>query len=95
MKHSTALPIAWITLRILVLLNLLGGAAVLALLTATIVAREWTFTALGITGESGIPQMIVGLRAIAALGFVAIILNHFNPRRSAPAIRSSPPMPIA
>ena len=76
MRHSSALPIAWIVLRILILLNWLGGAAILALLIATIVAEQWTFTALGITPESGIPSMILGLRAIAALGLVGVLLNN-------------------
>jgi len=77
MRNSTALPIAWVTLRILMLLNWLFGASILALLTATIVARDWTFTALGIAPESGIPQVILGLQAVAALGLVAILLNFF------------------
>src|SRR3990170_8901232 len=74
--HSSALPIAWITLRILIVVNWMTGAAILALLTATIVAEEWTFSALGITPSSGIPSMIMGLRAIAALGLVAVPLNY-------------------
>ena len=81
MRHSTALPIAWVFLRILLLINWLSGMAILALLVATIVAQEWTFTALGITPETGIPQMIVGLQAIAALGIFAIVLNHFLLKR--------------
>ena len=81
MRHSTALPIAWVFLRILLLINWLSGLAILALLVATIVAQEWTFTALGITPETGIPQMIVGLQAIAALGIFAIVLNHFLLKR--------------
>ena len=74
--YSAALPIAYVVLRLLIVLNLLMGAAILALLIATIVAEEWTFRALGITAASGIPSMIMGLRAIAALGLVAIPLNH-------------------
>lgn len=76
MKHPSALPVAHVFLRILILLNWLSGAAILALLSATIVAEDWTFTALGITAASGIPQMIMGLRVIAALGLVAIPVNH-------------------
>ena len=76
MRHSTALPIAWIFLRILVLLNWLSGAAIFALLIATIVAQDWTFQALGITPDSGIPAMIIGLQSIAALGVVAVVMNH-------------------
>jgi hypothetical protein len=76
MKDSTALPITWVILRVLIVLNWLGGAAILALLIATIVAEEWTFTALGIEPSSYIRPIIMGLRAIAALGLVAIPLNH-------------------
>jgi hypothetical protein len=83
MQHSTALPIAWIVLRILIVINWLSGLAILALLTATIVAEDWTFTALGITEGSGIPAMIMGLRAVAALGLVGIVLNDLILRRLA------------
>jgi hypothetical protein len=75
-SHSAALPIAHVVLRILIVLNWLSGAAILTLLTATVVAEQWTFTALGVTPSSRIPSMIMGLRAIAALGLVAIPLNH-------------------
>lgn len=81
MRRSSAPPIAYVFLRILIVLNILSGVAILALLTATIVAEDWTFTALGITPDSGIPQMIMGLRAVAALGVVAILLNHGLLRR--------------
>lgn len=81
MKDSPALPLCWVTLRILVVVNWLGGAAILALLTATIVAEKWTFAALGITPSSGIPGMIMGLRAIAALGLIAVPLNDMVLRR--------------
>jgi len=74
--HSSALPLASATLRILIVLNWLLGAAILALLTATIVAPEWTFTALGIPPTSWMRPMMMGLRAIAALGLAAIPLNH-------------------
>jgi Protein of unknown function (DUF2975) len=78
---SAALPIAYVLLRILIILNWVLGAAILALLTATIVAEQWTFAALGITDASGIPQMIVGLRAVAALGLITIPLNYMWLRR--------------
>jgi hypothetical protein len=48
MSHQTsALPIAHVFLRILVVINWLSGAAILALLAATFVAEDWTFRALG------------------------------------------------
>ena len=76
MAHSAALPVAWITLRILVILNWISGFFILALLTATIVAEEWTFNALGIGTADPIRPVIMGLRAIAVLGLVAIPLNN-------------------
>ncbi len=80
-SHSAALPIAYVVLRILIVVNWLGGAAILALLTATIVAEAWTMTALGITPASGIPAMLWGLRAIAALGLIGVPLNDLVLRR--------------
>lgn len=79
--HSTALPAAWVTLRILIILNWLYGAAVLALVSATIIAPQWTFAALGIDEASWIPRMIGGLRIIAVLGLVAVPINHFILRK--------------
>ena len=76
MKHASALPVAWATLRILIVLNWLFGGAILTLLIATIVAEQWTFTALGIPPSSEIRPIMTGMRAIATLGLVAIPLNH-------------------
>jgi len=81
MKHSTALPIVYVVLRILIVLNWVSGAAILTLLISTIVAEQWTFTALGIPPSSEIRPMIMSLRAIAVLGLVAIPLNNAVLRR--------------
>lgn len=67
-----ALGTAQVVLRILVVLNWLSGAAILALLIATIVAEEWTMRALGIPEGDQIRVMIVPLRAVAALGVAAV-----------------------
>jgi len=80
-SDSAALSIAHLALRILIVLNWLYGAAILALLTATIVAQQWTFTALGISPASEISRLIVPLRAIAVLGLVGIPLNDAILRR--------------
>jgi DUF2975 family protein len=74
--ESATLPTAHVVLRILIVLNWLYGAAVLTLLTVMFVAPHWTFTALKITPSSGIPSMITGLRAIAALGLVAVPIYY-------------------
>jgi hypothetical protein len=76
MGQSSVLPAAWVVLRILIVLNWLSGIAIFALLIMTIVAQPWTFEALGIDEASGIPSQIMGLRAIAALGIVAVLLNN-------------------
>ncbi|MGH6780617.1 MAG: DUF2975 domain-containing protein [Sphingomonadaceae bacterium] len=81
MTQSSTLPVAWITLRILIILNWLSGAAILALLTATIAAKQWTLTALDIAPSSEIDQYIMALRAIAVLGLIAIPLNDAILRR--------------
>ena len=81
MKHSSALPVAQVTLRILMILNWVAGASILALLIATIVAEQWTFTALGVPPSPDVRPLMTGMRAIAVLGLVAIPLNHAVLRR--------------
>ena len=76
MTNSSALPLARASLRTLVILNGLLGAAILALLIATLVAERWTFTALGLPPSAGGEPMMMGMRAIAVLGLAAIPLNH-------------------
>jgi len=81
MKHSSILPVARVTLRAVIVLNWLFGAAILALLMATIAAEQWTFTALGLPPSPETRPMMMGLRAIAVLGLVAIPLNDAVLRR--------------
>jgi len=81
MKHPSILPVARVTLRALIVLNWLFGAGILALLIATAVAGQWTFTALGVPASSETGSMMMGLRAIAALGLIAIPLNDAVLRR--------------
>lgn len=71
-SKPVALPAAQLLLRLLVVLNWLTGAAILVLLLATIVAPDWTLTALGIKPTSEIPRLLMPLRAIAALGMLAV-----------------------
>ncbi len=82
MTLSTALPATRATLRILIVLNWLCGAGILALLIAMMVAEKWTFTALGVAPSSDYPRVILGLRTIAALGVVAVPLNDAVLRRT-------------
>jgi hypothetical protein len=81
MKHSTALPIAWITLQILIVLNWLFGACIFALLAYTFANEPWTMKALGVAGFSDAQRVMNGMRAIAALGLVSIPLNYLVLKR--------------
>ena len=80
-SYSAALPIAYVALRFLIVMNWLGGAAILALLVATVVAEQWSMAALGIAATSNIRTVLPGLQAIAALGLVTIPLNYVVLRR--------------
>jgi hypothetical protein len=74
-SSSTALPIAYVVLRLLIVLNWIYGAIVLAILVGTIAAEQWTMTALGIPPAAQSAPLIMAMRAIAALGLVAVPLN--------------------
>jgi hypothetical protein len=72
---SAALPIAYVVLRILIVLNWLMGAAILALLVVTPNAR-WIMQAFKLSASPDAQQVIMGLRAVAVLGLVATPLNY-------------------
>lgn len=74
-SSSGALPIAQVGLHIAIVSNWIIGAAVLALLVATVVAQDATLTALGIPPGSKIHTLIGGLRVVAVLGLIGVPLN--------------------
>jgi len=73
--YSAALPITFVVLRILIVLNWLSGAAILALLIWSLTHEQWTMTALGVPPSPETERLIIGMRAVAALGLAAIPLN--------------------
>ena len=75
-NQSAALPIAYIALRILIVLNWVFGACILALLLYTFFNEPWTMKALGVSGYSDAWTVMNGMRAVAALGLVSIFLNY-------------------
>ena len=75
-RSSVALPIAYVALRILIVLNWLFGACILALLASTLVNEPWTMKALGVSGLADAGAVMMDMRAIAALGLVSIPLVH-------------------
>ena len=77
---SAALPIAHVVLRILIVLNWLSGAAIATLLVA-MPTRRWIMSALDLSPSPEADQLVMGLRAIAVVGLVAIPLNYVVLRR--------------
>ena len=80
-SQTASLPLAYIFIRIVIVINWILGAGILGLLIATIVAKDLTFRALGITDATGIPHAIAGLRWVAVLGLVSIPLNFMVLKR--------------
>ncbi|HWN10533.1 MAG TPA: DUF2975 domain-containing protein [Pyrinomonadaceae bacterium] len=74
-SSTAALPIAYVLLRILVVVNWLGGVAILALLVV-MPNRQWIMSALELSPSPEAERLVMGLRAIAVLGLVAIPLNY-------------------
>ena len=74
-SSSPALPIAYVALRILVVLNWLMAAAILALLVA-MPNEQWIMSAFKLSPSPDAQRLVMGLRAIAVLGLAAIPLNH-------------------
>ena len=74
-KLSTALPIAHVVLRILIVLNWLGGAAILALLVV-MPNEQWIMSAFHLSPSPDASRLVMGLRAVAMLGLATIPLNY-------------------
>lgn len=74
-SSSAALPIATVVLRILTIANWLYGAAILVLLVAMPTER-WILTSLRLSPSPEADLIILGLRAIAVIGLLAVPLNY-------------------
>ena len=74
--YSAALPIAYVVVRLLIVLNWLYGAAIAGLLAFTFVDEAWFMKAIDAPAGTDAVPIMAGLRAIAALGLVAVPLNH-------------------
>ena len=72
---SAALPIAHIVLRILIVVNWLSGAAILALLVVRPNER-WIMEAFKLSPSPDAERLIMGMRAIAVHGLATIPLNY-------------------
>src|ERR1051326_5824799 len=72
---SAALPLAHFVLRILIVVNWLMGAAILALLVV-MPNKQWIMDAFKLSPSPDAERLIMGLRAIAVLGLAGIPLNY-------------------
>ena len=72
---SAALPIAFVLLRILIVLTWFGGAAILALLVA-MPNERWIMAAFKLSPCPDAERLVLGLRVVAVLGVGVILLNY-------------------
>jgi len=72
---SAALPIAYLVLRILIVANWLMGVVIFALLVV-MPNEQWIMAAFKLSPSPETERLIMGLRAVAALGLVAIPLHY-------------------
>ena len=70
-----ALPLAYATLRILIVANWLMVPVILILLFV-VPNERWIMRSFDLSPSAQADRLVLGLRAIAALGLVAIPLNH-------------------
>jgi hypothetical protein len=74
-SSTAALPIAYAVLRILIVVNWLLAAAILALLVV-MPNHQWIMAAFKLSPSPDAERLIMGLRAVAVLGLVGIPLNY-------------------
>ena len=72
---STALPIAHVVLRILIVLNWVMAALILTLLLI-MPNEQWIMSAFKLSPSLEAAQIVWGLRSVAILGLVAVPLNY-------------------
>ena len=79
-SSSPVLPIAYGVVRILIVLNWVMGAGILALLVVMPNAH-WIMAAFKLTTSPDAQRVILGLRAVAVLGLAGIPLNYLILKR--------------
>jgi hypothetical protein len=79
-SSSAALPIAYVVLRILIVLNWLMGAVILVLLLVS-PNEHWIMSAFKLSPSPDAHRLVMGLRAVATLGLAGIPLNYIVLKR--------------
>ena len=72
---SAALPIVHVVLRILIVLNWMMVPMILALLIV-LPNEQWIMRAFNLSPSPDAERLVMGMRAIAALGLAVVPLNH-------------------
>lgn len=78
--YSAALPIAYVMLRILIVVNWVVGAGIIALLVV-LPNEQWIMSAFKIAPSPEASRLVMGLRAIAVVGLVAIPIHYLILKR--------------
>src|SRR5438552_584785 len=78
-SSSAALPIASVVLRVLIVVNWLMGAAILALLVVP--NQQWIMSAFKLSPSPESARLVMGLRAIAVLGLAAVPVHYIVLKR--------------
>ena len=78
--YSAALPILYVGLQFLILLNWLFGAAILVLLLL-MPNEQWIMSAFDLTPGPEAKRLVMGLRAIAAIGVATVPLHYMILKR--------------
>ena len=73
---SAALPIAYVTLRILIVVNWIYGVAILGLVIFANTNPAWFMRAIDVPAGVQPKPIMIGLTSIALLGVCAVPLNH-------------------
>jgi Protein of unknown function (DUF2975) len=79
-SSSAALPIAYVMLRILIVVNWLMVAVILALLVV-LPNEQWIMSAFKLSPSPEAERLVMGLRAIAVLGLAVVPLNYVALKR--------------
>jgi Protein of unknown function (DUF2975) len=81
LSESTALPVAYVVLRILIALNWLMGAGIVGLLIMSVANEPWLMSAFKLSDSTEARSVLMGLRVIMVLGLAAIPLHYIILKR--------------
>ena len=79
-QYSASLPIAYVVLRLLIVLNWLMAVAILILLFI-VPHEQWIMSEFGISPSPDTNRVIWGLRAVAVIGLISVPLNDMGLKR--------------